>query len=256
MIIKTQIGMRAQRTTEAIKITCKRAQRLSPVRCKAINERRHYPRASRIARARFLPQQARQGRSEDRDRAQRATGSVKPQARALDGAPRRRDRPDMSAVAAIEHSPAPNVPKPVKPARISAAVRKAIHLLITGECKTQKAAAERVGISPVWLCIQLKKPAVQVFVSNATRENLAAGTMRAGARILELLDASSEHVSLDASKHVLAIGNIRPPDTSGPLVNIAITPGYVVKLRHAEEDARVIEHSAPDIRTQISEQDQ
>jgi hypothetical protein len=41
-----------------------------------------------------------------------------------------------------------------------------------------------------------------VFVERAARETIGNGTMRASARLLELLDASSKHVSLDASKHI------------------------------------------------------
>lgn len=136
--------------------------------------------------------------------------------------------------------------------RISPAVRKAVQLLATGECKTQKAAAERVGISPVWLCIQLKKPAVQVFAAAATRENLAVGTMRAGARLLDLVDASSEHVSLDASKHVLGIAGIRPPETgSNVSVNVGVSVGYVIDLTPGAQQQR-----APELSTQIVERDQ
>lgn len=142
----------------------------------------------------------------------------------------------MSALAAIEQPRAPAAQKPGKPARISPAVRKAVQLLLTGECKTQKAAAERAGISPVWLCLQLKKPAVEVFIANEARKTIAQGQMRASARLLELIDASSEHVSLDATKHTLAIGGIRPPDDGrGTTVNVGVSVGYVLDLRPGEQ---------------------
>lgn len=158
----------------------------------------------------------------------------------------------MSLPATVEHQTAPAPRQRVPKVRISPAVRKAIHLLATGECKTQKAAAERVGISPVWLCIQLKKPAVQVFATAATRENLAVGTMRAGARLLDLVDAGSEHVSLDASKHVLGIAGIRPPDTGhGVNVQVGVSVGYVIDLTPGAYVS-----NAPDIRTEIIEHDQ
>jgi hypothetical protein len=54
--------------------------------------------------------------------------------------------------------------------------------------------------------------------------------MRASARLLELVDASSEHVSLDASKHVLAIEGIRPPDQGQVSVNVGVSVGYVIDL--------------------------
>lgn len=138
----------------------------------------------------------------------------------------------MSALARIAEQPA-SVPQPLKrqkKKRIAKTTVEAIRLLLSGECKTQKIAAERVGITPQWLSMQLNKPEIQAFAATECRRNLTQGTLRASARILELVDASSEHVSLDAAKHVLAIEGIRPPDNSQPLVNIAITPGYVVDL--------------------------
>jgi hypothetical protein len=82
-------------------------------------------------------------------------------------------------------------------------------------------------------------------------ENLARGVLRASARINELMDAGSEHVSLDAAKHVLAIGNIRPPDTAQANVNVNLSVGYVIDLTPGAPQS-----NAPDIRTQIIEHDQ
>lgn len=109
-------------------------------------------------------------------------------------------------------------------------------MLATGECKTIKAAAERVKMSREHLGRMLNRSHVQAFIAQQSRRTIAQGILRASARVIELVDAASEHVSLDAAKHVLAIEGIRPPDNSQPLVNIAISPGYVVKLRHATEE--------------------
>jgi hypothetical protein len=69
--------------------------------------------------------------------------------------------------------------------------------------------------------------------------------------VVELMDAASEHVSLDASKHVLAIGNIRPPETGSSVnVNLGISVGYVIDLTPGAAN------SAHDIRTTIIEHDQ
>jgi hypothetical protein len=101
----------------------------------------------------------------------------------------------------------------------------------------------------------LGRPHVQVFIEREARRTIAVGTLRASHRVLELVDASSEHVSLDASKHVLGIANIRPPDSShGVNVNVGVSVGYVVKLRHVEDGVHV--SNAPDIRTEIIEHDQ
>lgn len=61
--------------------------------------------------------------------------------------------------------------------------------------------------------------------------------MRASRRLEELLDASSEHVSLDASKHVLAIGGIKPIE-QGTNINITnnIAPGYVIDMRDPRDE--------------------
>lgn len=72
---------------------------------------------------------------------------------------------------------------------------------------------------------------VQAYLTQRTRKTIAEGVLRAGARVLELIDASSEHVSLDASKHVLAIEGIKPADGSQVTVNVAVSPGYVIDMR-------------------------
>ena len=151
----------------------------------------------------------------------------------------------MSAVALTTTKRAPAVQKADTPPRISARIRRVAELVTTGECKTVKAACERVGIHPDYAYRELKKPQVRVFIERRARETIAAGMMRASARLIDLVDASSEHVSADVSRHILAIGGIAPPDRSQPLVNIAISPGYVVKLRHAEPIA-AHEARAPD----------
>lgn len=131
-------------------------------------------------------------------------------------------------------------PKPTKERPISKRMRKVIALLVSGECKTQKAACERVGMNADHISRELAKPRIQAFIASEARKTIARGTMRASARILELVDASSEHVSLDAAKHVLAIDGIRPPSEGGNTnVNINISPGYVVNLG---DPPKVIEH--------------
>lgn len=120
--------------------------------------------------------------------------------------------------------------KPVKERRISRRVAEAVRLLVTGTCTTQKAAAERVGLHPNYFCEALKRPEVRVFIERCARENLAAGTMRASARLVELLDSPSHHVSLDASKHMLGIAGIKPAAEAQVSVNIDIKAGYVIDL--------------------------
>jgi hypothetical protein len=120
--------------------------------------------------------------------------------------------------------------KPVRERRVSKRIAEVVRLLLTGECKTQKAAAERVGMNVTYLSEVLRKPHVRVFIERRTRETIANGTLRASARLVELLDASSEHVSFDASKHLLALNGHQPPSGPAALVNINIQAGYVIDL--------------------------
>jgi hypothetical protein len=72
-----------------------------------------------------------------------------------------------------------------------------------------------------------------------------AGTLRASYRLVELIDASSESVSLDAAKHALAIEGIKPPDSGGVSVSIHNNVGYVVDWR-SDRGGQVIDgHAQP-----------
>jgi len=77
---------------------------------------------------------------------------------------------------------------------------------------------------------QLKQPHIQVFIARAARQNIQIGVLRASKRVMELVDADSEHVSLDASKHILAIEGIKPRADAQVSVNIDIKAGYVIDL--------------------------
>lgn len=136
----------------------------------------------------------------------------------------------MPATALARQPDAATVPDPGRRVRIPPKIAKAVRLLLTGECKTQKAAAERVGMNATYLSEVLTKPKIQAFIARETRRNIQHGAMRASARLVELVDAASEHVSLDASKHVLAIEGIRPPDQGQVSVSVGVSVGYVIDL--------------------------
>lgn len=106
---------------------------------------------------------------------------------------------------------------------------KVITLLAT-KGMTQREAAKQGGMSETYLSTALRKPEIQAFIARKTRETIATGVLRASARVLELVDAASEHVSLDASKHVLAIEGIRPPSDTHHTVNVGVSVGYVIDL--------------------------
>lgn len=131
---------------------------------------------------------------------------------------------------------------PVKNKRIPRRIAEVVHLLVTGECSTIKAAAERTGMHPNYVSGALKKPEIQVFIARSARNSLANGVMRASARLNNLVDAESEHVSLDASKHVLAIAGIKPTADAQVSVNIDIKAGYVIDLTGAAPPMKTIEN--------------
>jgi hypothetical protein len=113
--------------------------------------------------------------------------------------------------------------------RISKRMQQALsHLATKGV--NQREAAKLAGLSEYHLSRELKKPQIQAFIARKSRENIQLGVLRASVRINELVDASSEHVSLDASKHVLAIEGIRPPDQGQVSVNVGVSVGYVIDL--------------------------
>lgn len=78
-----------------------------------------------------------------------------------------------------------------------------------------------------------------------SRQTIALGMMRASARLNELVDAGSEHVSFEASKHVLAIAGIKPVQDAQVSVNIDIKAGYVIDL--SEPDHKTIDGTAIEV---------
>jgi hypothetical protein len=151
----------------------------------------------------------------------------------------------MSLQVLDQPTAAPARTKPGRRPRIPPRIAEAVRLLTTGECKTQRAAAERTGLNVSYLCEALKKPNVQVFIDHEARKTIAAGKMRASARLIELIDASSEHVSLDATKHTLAIEGIKPPETGANInINNSISVGYVIDIAPQQASTRTIEHEA------------
>lgn len=134
--------------------------------------------------------------------------------------------PAMNALATI---PDTNDANPVKEPRISKRMRQAIHLLTTRGV-TQRDAAQKVGLSETHLSRHLKKPQIQMFIARKMRETIAIGGLRAAARLIELIDAGSEHVSADVSKHTLAIAGIKPTSDAQVSVNVDIRAGFVIDL--------------------------
>jgi lambda repressor-like predicted transcriptional regulator len=125
---------------------------------------------------------------------------------------------------------------PVKEPRISKRMQKVLTALAT-KGMTQREAAKQAGMSETYLSVALRKPEIQMFIARKMRETIAVGGLRASARLVELIDAGSEHVSADVSKHTLAIAGIKPSSEPVTQLNINIRAGYVIDLRTDEEIA-------------------
>lgn len=135
----------------------------------------------------------------------------------------------------IKRDSAPTKPNSAKKVRLSPRVRKAIRLMLTGDCKTQKAAAKRVGIDATHLCAELKKPKYVEFIARETRKTIAGAQIQAAATAIRLLGANSEHVQKDVAFKILEIEGVAP-DPKGPTVSVNVIPGYVIKLKHLKDD--------------------
>ena len=136
----------------------------------------------------------------------------------------------MSGLAVAEQLPTTNDAIPVKDPRISKKLRKALHLLETGECSTQRAAAERAGMSEFQLSRRLREPQIQVFIARRRSENISVGSLRASRKFVQLIDAASEHVAAQVSERILKSEGVLRSDTAQVSVNIDIKAGYVIDI--------------------------
>jgi hypothetical protein len=115
---------------------------------------------------------------------------------------------------------------------ISKAIRIAVDALTSGEAKTITIAAEKAGIDRSYLSRELSKSHIAEYLRQKAARVVAIAAGRASGRLVELLDASSEHVSFDATKHTLGIAGIKP--VADPNVNLNFefkAAGYVIDLR-------------------------
>jgi hypothetical protein len=182
---------------------------------------RHRPRASRIARAPFFPK-GEEFRPQGRGPASEAT--------------RAQRQPIMSnqELTPVAPQTVAKPPKTARQPRISKPLREAINLLANGTCKTQKAAAERAGLTEQHLSRMLNRAEIRAFVAQRSAENISRGVLRASARYVELIDAESEHVAAKVSERFLEHGGIIKPQ-QGNSVNVSISnniaAGYVYDLQ-------------------------
>jgi hypothetical protein len=124
--------------------------------------------------------------------------------------------------------------------RISPKVRDACDLMASDPRLTITDAAKAVGLSREHLSRELCKPHVEAFLERESRRTIVRALPRAAKRTVELIDASSEHVSLDAATKVLAIGGIKPDERGHGAVNVNVSIGYVIDLSGARQAGSIL----------------
>jgi hypothetical protein len=119
-------------------------------------------------------------------------------------------------------------------------VRAAIEALVTGQVRTIKAAAQRVGVSREYLSRAFSLPHnAEALRTRALRE-VALSSGRAAARLNQLIDSTSQRVALEATKFSLGVAGIKPPADAQVNVNLEFRAGYVLDLREYDEPAAKI----------------
>ena len=114
-------------------------------------------------------------------------------------------------------------------------VRAAIEALVTGQCRTIKAAAQKVGVSREYLSRAFSLPHnAEALRTRALRE-VALSSGRAAARLNQLIDSTSQRVALEATKFSLGVAGIKPADDARVSVSIELRAGYVIDLSERDE---------------------
>jgi hypothetical protein len=132
-----------------------------------------------------------------------------------------------TAIALPNNDPA--LPQPAKRYRMSKRMKQALASLAT-KGMTQREAARQAGISEFHLSREIRKPQIQAFIARKCRESMQTGVLRASARLVELIDANSEHVAAQVSERILTSEGILKSDQASIAVNVDIRAGYVIDL--------------------------
>ena len=149
----------------------------------------------------------------------------------------------MTGLAKISRLPGPADPSSLidgrtgKKKRVTRKVAKAIGLMLEGVTPTLTGAAGQVDMHPDSLSRALKQPHVKIYLDDRTRALLDSGKTIAAGRLMQLINAESEHVSLDATKLTLGINGIKPTEHGVNIsINNNVTPGYIIDLRNPRDD--------------------
>jgi hypothetical protein len=151
--------------------------------------------------------------------------------------------PGTPAARALRALDTPPPAEPVNKAlRITEKVRRAIGLLVSGQCKQITEAAAQVGLARESLGRALDKPHVAEFLRQKVLRHLATQAARAGAVKGALLDSDNEMVRDRASTFILGLADIAPASAPALSVNLEIKAGYVIDLTDDPPPLRVIPH--------------
>jgi hypothetical protein len=135
--------------------------------------------------------------------------------------------PAKRALAVLD-APAPAEPIPAL--RITKKVRAAIDLMVSGECKQIKDAAEKAGLARESLSRALSKPHVAEHLRMKVLRFLAMSAARAGAVKVDLLDSDNAIARDRASSFVLGLAGIQPASTPTVSLNLEIRAGYIIDI--------------------------
>lgn len=124
-------------------------------------------------------------------------------------------------------------------------VREAIDHYVTGRARTLTAAAKMASISREYFSRSLSLPHVASFLREKAARQVAMGAGRAAARLNQLLDSKSEHVSLEATKFSLGVAGIKPASDAQVNVNIDVKAGFVIDLS-GRSDTRPVKIISPE----------
>ena len=136
----------------------------------------------------------------------------------------------------------PTERKTRKPRAPSRRMRRLVDLLARSGL-TQKKCAEECGFNPDYVSRLMQKPQFLSLIQSRARDILGQGTVRAAARVAELIDSDSSKTSLEASVFTLKVAGIAPSDTPGASLHLSVNvaPGYVIDL----SEPPVIEGKTP-----------
>ncbi|MFZ0151437.1 MAG: hypothetical protein WAM72_24450 [Xanthobacteraceae bacterium] len=143
-------------------------------------------------------------------------------------------RPETAPPPVLPMTTQPKMRKP--PPR----VRAAIEALCTGQVRTIKAAAQRVGVSREYLSRAFSLPHnAEALRTRAARE-VALSSGRAAARLSQLIDSTSQRVALEATKFSLGVAGIKPADDARVSVSIELKAGYVIDLSEPGQPQKIV----------------